>query len=70
MTRFAAFPSDRNLANDEVNPLAVQLPLRRSVYFDYDKSAIKDEYPSMLMAHAAYLRSHPDTTTEIQRNCY
>jgi peptidoglycan-associated lipoprotein len=67
--QIAVFPSNRNVASNSASPPAVQQPLQRSVYFDYDRSAIKDEYDSMLMAHAAYLRSHPNTTTEIQGNC-
>jgi len=47
----------------------VQQPLQRSVYFDYDKSGIKEEYDSMLMAHAAYLKLHPGIAKEIQGNC-
>lgn len=67
--QIAVFPSNRNVANDSGSQPAVQQPLQRSVYFDYDKSAIKDEYDSMLMAHATYLKSHTNTTTEIQGNC-
>jgi peptidoglycan-associated lipoprotein len=65
----AVFPSNRNVANDSVSQPAVQQALQRSVYFDYDKSAIKDEYDSILMANAAYLKPHPNTTTQIQGNC-
>ncbi len=67
--QIAVFPSNPNVADNSSSPSSVQQPLQRSVYFDYDKSAIKDEYDSMLMAHAAYLRSHPSATAEIQGNC-
>ena len=65
----AVFPSNPNVADNSSSPPSVQQPLQRSVYFDYDKSAIKDEYDPMLMANAAYLRTHPDATAEIQGNC-
>lgn len=67
--QIAVFPSNRNVASNSASPPAVQQPLQRNVYFDYDRSAIKDEYDSMLIAHATYLRSHPNTKTEIQGNC-
>lgn len=67
--QIAVFPSNRNSAIDSATPPAVSQPLQRSVYFDFDKSDIKDEYDSMLMANSAYLKAHSDTTTEIQGNC-
>jgi peptidoglycan-associated lipoprotein len=67
--QIAVFPSNPNVANSSSSPPSVQQPLQRSVYFDFDKSAIKEEYDSMLTAHAAYLKSHPNTETEIQGNC-
>ena len=67
--QIAVFPSNPNVANNSSRPPSVQQPLQRSVYFDYDKSAIKEEYDSMLTAHAAYLKSHSNTETEIQGNC-
>jgi len=67
--QIAVFPSNPNVANNSSSPPSVQQPLQRSVYFDYDKSTIKEEYDSMLTAHAGYLKSHPSTETEIQGNC-
>ncbi|HVY05308.1 MAG TPA: peptidoglycan-associated lipoprotein Pal [Burkholderiales bacterium] len=44
-------------------------PLQRSVYFDFDKSIIKEQYDPMLKAQAAWLESHKSTPAEIQGNC-
>jgi len=41
---------------------------RRSIYFDYDKYDIKDEYRPLVEAHAKYLREHPETKVLIQGN--
>ena len=65
----AVFPTNRNVASNSATPTAIQQPLERSLYFDYDKSVIKDVYDSMLKANAEYLRSRPSTATEIQGNC-
>src|SRR5262249_42719331 len=32
---------------------------KRSVYFDFDKFDVKDEYKPVVEAHARYLRDHP-----------
>ena len=67
--QIAVFPSNPNVANNSSSPPSVQQPLQRSVYFDYDKSAIKEKYDAMLTAHAAYLKSHSNIESEIQGNC-
>jgi peptidoglycan-associated lipoprotein len=41
---------------------------RRSVYFDYDKYEIKDEFKSLVEAHAKYLRENPSARMLIQGN--
>jgi peptidoglycan-associated lipoprotein len=41
---------------------------RRSIYFDYDKYDIKDEYRPLIEAHAKYLREHPEAKMLIQGN--
>ena len=41
----------------------------RSVYYDFDKSIVKDEYKPMVEAHAAYLVSHSSAKTTLQGNC-
>ncbi|KPQ21553.1 MULTISPECIES: peptidoglycan-associated lipoprotein Pal [unclassified Halomonas] len=37
-----------------------RIPDVKTIYFDYDRDTIKDEYESVVMAHARYLRSNPD----------
>ncbi|MCW5954923.1 MAG: peptidoglycan-associated lipoprotein Pal, partial [Propionibacteriaceae bacterium] len=49
-------------------PMAGQ-PLQRSVYFEYDSSAIPESYDSMIVGHAAFLKAHPDYKVEVQGNC-
>jgi peptidoglycan-associated lipoprotein len=41
---------------------------KRSIYFDYDKYDVKDEYRSLIEAHAKYLRENPDAKMLIQGN--
>jgi len=41
---------------------------KRSVYFDYDKFEIKDEYRSLIEAHARFLRDNPSAKMLIQGN--
>jgi len=41
---------------------------RRSVFFDYDQSLIKDPDKPLLEAHANYLRQHPSTKVVVQGN--
>jgi len=41
---------------------------KRSVYFDYDKYEIKDEFKSLVEAHAKYLRENPAAKMLIQGN--
>jgi len=41
---------------------------KRSVYFDYDKFNIKDEYKGVVEAHARYLRDNPGSKMMIQGN--
>jgi len=41
---------------------------KRSIYYDFDKFDVKDEYKPIIEAHAAYLRDHPDTKVLIQGN--
>lgn len=48
---------------------AADEPLQRSVYFEFDSSSIPEQYDSMLIGHAAFLRANPDFKTEVQGNC-
>ncbi|MGH8746053.1 MAG: peptidoglycan-associated lipoprotein Pal [Burkholderiales bacterium] len=41
---------------------------KRSIYYDFDKFDVKDEYKPIIEAHAAYLRDHPDAKVLIQGN--
>ncbi len=47
--------------NDPNSPLAV-----RVIYFDYDSSNIREDFQSVVEAHAAYLAAHPETTITIE----
>src|SRR5712691_3542745 len=42
---------------------------KRSIYYDFDKSIIKDEYRSLVEAHAHYLAGNRSARTTIQGNC-
>jgi peptidoglycan-associated lipoprotein len=48
---------------DPASPLS-----RRSVFFDFDSFAVKDEYRPMLEAHAGYLMSKRDARVILQGN--
>ena len=50
--------------NDPNSPLA-----KRSIYYDFDKSEIRDEFKSLIQAHAAYLASQRGTKVRIEGNC-
>jgi len=58
-------------AEQQVSPLKdpKNILSKRSVYYDYDKYEVKDEYKPMLQAHARYLAQHADTKMLIQGNC-
>jgi peptidoglycan-associated lipoprotein len=42
---------------------------KRSVYFEYDSYAVKDEYKPLIEAHAKYLQANRTARTTIQGNC-
>ncbi|HZO00604.1 MAG TPA: peptidoglycan-associated lipoprotein Pal [Burkholderiales bacterium] len=48
---------------DPANPLS-----KRSIFFDYDKFEVKDEYRSLVEAHARYLRDNPNAKMLVQGN--
>ncbi|MET3108835.1 peptidoglycan-associated lipoprotein [Oxalobacteraceae bacterium GrIS 2.11] len=54
----------------EVDPLndPKGLLVKRSVYFDFDSYAIKDEFNSLISAHAKYLASHTARKILVQGN--
>ncbi|MDW8470184.1 MAG: peptidoglycan-associated lipoprotein Pal [Burkholderiales bacterium] len=41
---------------------------RRSIYFDYDRYEVKEEYRPIVEAHAKYLRENPEAKVLIQGN--
>lgn len=54
-----------------VNPLhdPNNILSKRSIYYDFDKSNIKDEYRPLVKAHAGYLADHRSAQVTIQGNC-
>lgn len=42
---------------------------KRVVYFDFDKSEIKDEFRDIIAAHAAYLATHPNASITLEGHC-
>jgi peptidoglycan-associated lipoprotein len=42
---------------------------KRSVYFDFDSNAVKDEFRGLIQAHARYMADHRDTRVRIEGNC-
>ena len=44
-------------------------PAERSVYFDFDKSIIRDQYQPLVKAHAQYLTNNSSARITIQGNC-
>jgi len=54
-----------------INPLddPNSLLSKRSTYYDFDKSIIKDEYKPLIQAHGEYLAGHPNAKVRIEGNC-
>ena len=42
---------------------------KRSVYFDFDSNAVKDEYRNVIQAHARYMNDKRDSHIRIEGNC-
>ncbi|HUO44508.1 MAG TPA: peptidoglycan-associated lipoprotein Pal [Burkholderiales bacterium] len=42
---------------------------KRSIYYDFDKSVLKDEYQEIVKAHAENLAQNPSQKVTIQGNC-
>jgi peptidoglycan-associated lipoprotein len=57
-------------ATPTLNPLTDpnNILSKRSVYFDYDSHAVKNEYRPLVQSHAQYLRDHPDAKVLLQGN--
>ncbi len=41
---------------------------KRNVYFDYDSYSVKDQYRSLVLAHAQYLRDNADAKVILEGN--
>lgn len=52
----------------QVDPLTQGPLAKRSVYFDFDSYAVKDEYRGLIEAHAKYLASHNARKVRIEGN--
>jgi peptidoglycan-associated lipoprotein len=59
----AGKPSAPNPLKDPASPLS-----KRSIYFDYDRYDVKEEYRPLVEAHARYLRENPGAKMLIQGN--
>jgi peptidoglycan-associated lipoprotein len=44
------------------------VPVRRVIYFDFDKSEIKPEFADVISAHARNLTSHPNLKLKLEGN--
>jgi peptidoglycan-associated lipoprotein len=42
---------------------------KRSVFFDYDSNAVKDEYRNVVQAHSRYMGDKSDSKIRIEGNC-
>ena len=58
-------------AQQQMNPLKdpKNILSKRSIFYDYDKYDVKDEYKPLLQAHAQYLAQNPGAKMLIQGNC-
>ena len=52
-----------SMLKDPSNPLS-----KRTIFFDYDRFDVKDEYRPLVEAHAKYLRENPNARMLIQGN--
>jgi peptidoglycan-associated lipoprotein len=59
-------PKAEQAANPLTNPNSILS--KRSIYYDFDKYNIKDQYKPLLRAHADYLMKHPNAKMLIQGN--
>ncbi len=59
----SAKPDARGILKDPSSILS-----KRSIYYDFDKFDIKDEYRPLVEAHAKYLRENPNARILVQGN--
>jgi peptidoglycan-associated lipoprotein len=50
-------------------PTQDSLLTNRNIYYDFDSSALKDEYKAIITAHAKNLTDNPSLKVTIQGNC-
>ena len=62
-----ATPKGDQLPNELKDPNNILS--KRSLYYDYDKYDVKDEYKPLLQAHARYLTQNKNAKMLIQGNC-
>ena len=43
-------------------------PSKRSIYYEFDRYDVKDEYRALVEAHARWLREHPGAQIAVQGN--
>jgi len=60
-------PAGDQVASELKDPKSILS--KRSIFYDYDKYDVKDEYKPLLQAHASYLAKHRDAKILIQGNC-
>src|SRR5688500_17782606 len=71
-SRGATAPSEESTRGMEATPTLNPLTdpnnilSRRSVYFDFDSYVVKDEYKSLVVAHAQYLRDNGNARALVQ----
>jgi peptidoglycan-associated lipoprotein len=64
-------PAARAETNPNLNPILTDpnnILSKRSVYFDYDSFAVKNEYRATVQAHAQYLRDNAAAKVLLQGN--
>jgi peptidoglycan-associated lipoprotein len=59
---------DTNVTGDPLHDPSNILS-KRSVYFDYDSNAVKDEFRNLVQAHARYLADKRSAHVRIEGNC-
>ena len=70
-------PSTGSTARPAQQPTIAGNPLRdpanilskRSVFFDYDSNAVKDDYKGLVQAHSRYMGEKRDSKIRIEGNC-
>jgi peptidoglycan-associated lipoprotein len=66
-TAMAATPGTAAYATLRVPPKDAASPLaKRTIYFDYDSATIKDEFQSIIQAHAEFLKLSKEAKTVLQ----